>query len=96
MILHTLTLTMMKTYIIYLKTVKSKKNIRATCIYTWKSDKTRKTLIIFDEVTQECPNALNALKYFQEEANEYHIVCAGSLLGIRLSHTTFPVGKVDF
>lgn len=54
-----------------------------------------KTLIIFDEV-QECPNALNSLKYFEEEANEYHVVCAGSLLGIRLSHTSFPVGKVDF
>ena len=54
-----------------------------------------KTLIIFDEI-QECPNALNSLKYFQEEANEYHIVCAGSLLGIRLSHTSFPVGKVEF
>lgn len=54
-----------------------------------------KTLIIFDEI-QECPSALNSLKYFQEEANEYHIVCAGSLLGIRLSHTSFPVGKVDF
>lgn len=55
----------------------------------------KETLIIFDEI-QECPNALNSLKYFQEEANEYHIACAGSLLGIRLSHTTFPVGKVEF
>ena len=54
-----------------------------------------KTLMVFDEI-QECPNALNSLKYFQEEANEYHIACAGSLLGIRLSHTSFPVGKVDF
>ncbi len=54
-----------------------------------------KTLIIFDEI-QECPDALNSLKYFQEEANQYHIACAGSLLGIRLSHTSFPVGKVDF
>ena len=54
-----------------------------------------KTLIIFDEI-QECSNALNSLKYFQEEANEYHIVCAGSLLGIRLSHTSFPVGKFEF
>ena len=53
-----------------------------------------KTLIFFDEI-QECPNALNSLKYFCEEANDYHIVCAGSLLGIRLSHTSFPVGKVD-
>ena len=54
-----------------------------------------KTLIVFDEI-QECPNALNSLKYFCEEANEYHIISAGSLLGIRLSHTSFPVGKVDF
>ena len=54
-----------------------------------------KTLIFFDEI-QECPNALNSLKYFCEDATEYHIVCAGSLLGIRLSHTSFPVGKVDF
>ena len=53
------------------------------------------TLIIFDEI-QECPNALNSLKYFEEEANQYHIISAGSLLGIRLSHTSFPVGKVDF
>ena len=53
------------------------------------------TLIIFDEI-QECQNALNSLKYFCEEANEYHIACAGSLLGIRLSKTSFPVGKVDF
>ena len=53
------------------------------------------TLIIFDEI-QECPNALNSLKYFYEEANEYHVACAGSLLGIRLSNTSFPVGKVDF
>ena len=54
-----------------------------------------KTLIVFDEI-QECPDALNSLKYFEEEANDYHIISAGSLLGIRLSHTSFPVGKVDF
>lgn len=60
-----------------------------------KAIRPEKTLIIFDEI-QECPNALNSLKYFQEEANEYHVVCACSLLGLRLSHTSFPVGKVDF
>ena len=60
-----------------------------------KAIKPEKTLIIFDEI-QECPNALNSLKYFNEEANEYHLICAGSLLGIRLSHTSFPVGKVEF
>jgi len=53
-----------------------------------------KALIIFDEV-QECSRALNALKYFHEEANQYHIVAAGSLLGVKLDGG-FPVGKVDF
>ncbi|TVQ06783.1 MAG: ATP-binding protein [Bacteroidetes bacterium] len=54
------------------------------------------SLIIFDEI-QENNDALNALKYFSEEAPEYHIVCAGSLLGVALSRgMSFPVGKVDF
>lgn len=54
------------------------------------------SLLIFDEV-QEVPRALTSLKYFYENAPEYHIVCAGSLLGIALHQgTSFPVGKVDF
>jgi len=54
------------------------------------------TLIIFDEV-QEVPRALSSLKYFYENAPEYNIICAGSLLGIALHEgTSFPVGKVDF
>lgn len=54
------------------------------------------TLIIFDEI-QECPKALNTLKYFYENANEYHVVCAGSLLGISLAKpSSFPVGMVNF
>lgn len=54
------------------------------------------TLLIFDEV-QEVPRALSALKYFYENAPQYHIVCAGSLLGIALHEgTSFPVGKTDF
>ena len=54
------------------------------------------TLIIFDEV-QEVPPALSSLKYFYENAPQYHIICAGSLLGIALHEgTSFPVGKVDF
>ena len=54
------------------------------------------TLIIFDEI-QETPNALKALKYFCENANEYHIVAAGSLLGVAMHQgTSFPVGKVNF
>lgn len=54
------------------------------------------TLIIFDEI-QEIPRAVKALKYFCEQAPEYHIMAAGSLLGIALHEgTSFPVGKVDF
>ena len=53
------------------------------------------TLIIFDEI-QESPRALTSLKYFSEDAPEYHVVATGSLLGIALhSGTSFPVGKVD-
>ncbi|MGD9153042.1 MAG: DUF4143 domain-containing protein [Gammaproteobacteria bacterium] len=55
-----------------------------------------KTLMIFDEV-QECPAALNSLKYFNEDANQYHLCAAGSLLGVKLTHQKgFPVGKVNF
>ncbi len=54
------------------------------------------TLIIFDEI-QEVPKALTALKYFNENAPEYQILCAGSLLGVALHQgTSFPVGKVEF
>ena len=54
-----------------------------------------KHLIILDEI-QECPKALNALKYFNEEANEYHIIAAGSLLGTLLAEPmSYPVGKVN-
>ncbi len=55
-----------------------------------------KTLIIFDEI-QEAERALTSLKYFRENAPEYHIVAAGSLPGIALhENTSFPVGKVEF
>lgn len=54
-----------------------------------------KTLIIFDEI-QECPEALNGLKYFKEKANEYHVITAGSLLGTLLAKPkSFPVGMVN-
>ncbi len=55
-----------------------------------------KTLIVFDEV-QDCPNVINTMKYFCENAPEYHVTCAGSLLGIALARpSSFPVGKVNF
>lgn len=65
-------------------------------LYSGKKISPESTLIIFDEV-QEVPKALSALKYFYEDAPQYNIVCAGSLLGIALHNgTSFPVGKVDF
>lgn len=53
------------------------------------------TLIIFDEI-QECPDALNSLKYFKEKSNDYHVIAAGSLLGTLLSQPkSYPVGMVN-
>ena len=55
----------------------------------------RETLVIFDEI-QECPAALNALKYFKEKAGEYHVIAAGSLLGTLLAQPkSYPVGMVN-
>ncbi len=54
------------------------------------------TLVIFDEV-QDCPEVINSMKYFCENAPQYHVACAGSLLGITLAKpSSFPVGKVNF
>lgn len=80
---------------LFVSTKDPKRILEQLTFATGKNIKPEKTLIIFDEV-QECPDALNSLKYFQEESNEYHIICAGSLLGIKLSHTSFPVGKVEY
>lgn len=65
-------------------------------LYTGHKIDSENTLLIFDEI-QEVPKALSSLKYFYENAPQYHIICAGSLLGIALHNgTSFPVGKVDF
>lgn len=65
-------------------------------LYAGKKIDADNTLLLFDEV-QEVPRALTSLKYFYEDAPQYHIICAGSLLGIALhGGTSFPVGKVDF
>ena len=64
----------------------------------WATDVTidEDTLIILDEI-QEAPRGITALKYFQEKAPQYHVVAAGSLLGIAMhKNDSFPVGKVDF
>lgn len=65
-------------------------------IYSGKKINPEDTLLIFDEI-QEVPKALTALKYFNENAPQYQIICAGSLLGVALHKgTSFPVGKVEF
>lgn len=70
--------------------------ISAIKIEYGKSFDVEETLIIFDEI-QEAPKALASLKYFYENAPQYAIVAAGSLLGVALHQgTSFPVGKVDF
>lgn len=74
----------------------AKQIIKGIEIYSEKKIDPKNTLLIFDEV-QEVPRALTSLKYFCEDAPEYNIVCASSLLGIALHEgTSFPVGKVDF
>ena len=70
--------------------------ITALQIETGVKIEAKNTLIIFDEV-QEVPRALTSLKYFCENAPEYHVVAAGSLLGVAFHPgTSFPVGKVNF
>ncbi|MCG2726593.1 MAG: AAA family ATPase [Elusimicrobia bacterium] len=75
--------------------ISPEKIIEKLSIYQERDILPEKTLIIFDEV-QNSPETLTSLKYFQEDAKQYHIVAAGSLLGIKMGRpTTFPVGKVN-
>lgn len=70
--------------------------IKDMSVFRNRDIKPGKTLIVFDEV-QSCGKALTSLKYFYEEAPEYHIIAAGSLLGVAIPKgTSFPVGKVEF
>ena len=81
----------------FFETTKDVKRILQNLVMaSGQSIKPHETLIIFDEI-QECNKALNTLKYFCENSPEYHVACAGSLLGVTLSKpASFPVGKVDF
>ena len=73
-----------------------KKIVRDLGYYFEKEIIPGKHLIFFDEI-QECQEALNSLKYFNEKAPQYHVIGAGSLLGVKLANAKgFPVGKVDF
>ena len=76
--------------------IQTDKIIQKLSIYLESKIEPEKTLIIFDEI-QNSPETLNSLKYFHENANQYHIVTAGSLLGIKVGQSApFPVGKVNF
>lgn len=78
------------------ETLDPKQLIRILGIHTEVNITPHNTLLVFDEI-QECPKALNSLKYFCEEAGEYHVVAAGSLLGVKTAQEKgFPVGKVNF
>ena len=71
--------------------------IKKLMLYKRKEVFPQNTLIIFDEI-QACPEAITSLKYFNEEANDYHIIALGSLLGVSVNrgNCSFPVGKVQF
>jgi predicted AAA+ superfamily ATPase len=76
--------------------ISPKKIIEKLSIYLEKDILPEKTLIIFDEI-QSSPATLTSLKFFHEDANQYHIATAGSLLGIKVGQSApFPVGKVNF
>ena len=64
-------------------------------IYSGKKVDVDRDLVIFDEI-QECSDALTSLKYFSEKMPQLSLCCAGSLIGVKLSSGSFPVGKVDF
>ena len=77
-------------------TLKPEKIIQKLEIHRGKKIRPEETLVFFDEI-QESSGALNSLKYFCEQANNFHVVSAGSLLGVKVDHRhSFPVGKVNF
>lgn len=79
---------------IFLSDLDPQRIIQELGLVTGKKIDSLHDLIIFDEI-QECPKALTSLKYFNEELTELAICCAGSLLGVHLGSSSFPVGKVD-
>lgn len=81
---------------LFMESIEPKKLIAKLENYYGKRIYPEKTLIFFDEI-QGCEQAITSLKYFNEEANMYHIIAAGSLLGVVLNrkNVSFPVGKVN-
>ncbi len=82
--------------ILFEKSLKPEKLIERLSLHAGKLISENDTLLFFDEI-QACPRALTSLKYFNEDAPNYHIIAAGSLLGVRVAKpSSFPVGKVNF
>lgn len=80
----------------FVKNLDPDRIIKDLALYYEQTISPGKTLLFFDEI-QQSPEALNSLKYFEQQANEYHVVAAGSLLGVKLAKKKgFPVGKVTF
>ena len=81
----------------FFNSLNPKEILRKLSVYKRKEIIPNYSLVVFDEI-QTCPEALTSLKYFCEEASEYHIVAMGSLLGISVhrGNFSFPVGKVEF
>ena len=80
---------------IFQKDLNPQRIIEEICFYLDTKINLKKDFLIFDEI-QECPNALTSLKYFNEELPGIYLCGAGSLLGLCLGNSSFPVGKVDF
>lgn len=81
---------------LFTKTLSAKKIIENIELYKGKKIEPENTLLFFDEI-QICEQAISSLKYFYEETPTYHIIAAGSLLGVSVAKSTsFPVGKVNF
>ena len=81
---------------LFSSSLQAKNILENISLYIGKNIEPENTLIFFDEV-QVCPEAIKSLKYFYEQAQEYHIIAAGSLLGVSVGmHKSFPVGKVNF
>jgi hypothetical protein len=84
-----------KLHLIFKDSLDSRILISKLCTYSNQKIDAQNDILFFDEI-QLCGEALNSLKYFSEDAQEYSIIAAGSLLGLTLSNEPFPVGKVQF
>ena len=81
---------------LFTSSLSPKNIINNISLYIGRKISSKKTLIFFDEI-QVIPEALTSLKYFYEQAPEFHIIAAGSLLGVSVGRqSSFPVGKVNF